>query len=446
MSRFIDRPRYTCALGGAVGTLQAMPRTIAIVHGSAGCGGNINMALNAGAGYLGGGYCGGNSLPSTNVVEKDVVFGGEGRLREQIEASLELLDGDLFVVVTGCMVDMIGDDTISVVSEFKNAEKPVIAVPTPSFKGNAFYGYELLIKGLIDKFIQKSEKKEALSVNVLGIVPAQDIFWKGNLREIKRILERLGLKVNTFFGEGETLDNFKNAGSAALNIVVSNNFGIDSAKYFEEVHGIPYIATSFPVGAVASETFLKTVGNALNINPGLVNKVITEEKTIYYDYFSRITDIYTDADLQRYAIIVGDSSYAPSLTRFLSDELGWLPELVVVTDILDDNQQKTVKAQFAGLNSGLEPHVYFDTDTSSVKKYFREAWPRNHNDRYYDPFSPAVVLGSSHERDFAQEFGMPLVPVSFPATGRCVMNRAYAGFNGGLTLTEDIITYLVQSR
>jgi nitrogenase molybdenum-iron protein beta chain len=423
-----------------------MPRTIAIVHGSAGCGGNINAALNAGSGYLGGGYCGGNSLPSTNVVEKDVVFGGEDRLREQIQASLELLDGDLFVVITGCMVDMIGDDTVSVVSEFKNADKPVIAVPTPSFKGNAFYGYELLLKGLIDKFIQKSETKKALSVNVLGIVPGQDIFWKGNLREIKRILEKLGLTVNTFFGEGETLDNFKNAGSASLNIVVSNNFGIESAKYFEDVHGVPYIATSLPVGAVASETFLKTVGSALNLDPALVNKVIAEEKKIYYDYFSRITDIYTDADLQRYAVVVGDSSYAPALTRYLSDELGWIPELVVVTDILDENQQKTVRAQFAGLNSGLEPHVYFDTDTSSVKKYLREAWPRNHNDRYYDPFGPAVVLGSSHERDFAQEFGFPLVPVSFPATGRSVMNRGYAGFSGGLTLTEDIITYLVQGR
>jgi nitrogenase molybdenum-iron protein beta chain len=446
MSRFIDRPRYTCALGGAVGTLQAMHRTITIVHGSAGCGGNINSALNPGSGYLGGGYCGGSALPSTNVVERDVVFGGEDRLREQIQSTLELVDGDLYVVVTGCMVDMIGDDTVSVVAEFKNAGKPVIAVPTPSFKGNAFYGYELLIKGLIDKFIQKSERKDPLSVNVLGIVPGQDVFWKGNLREIKRILERLGLKANTVFGEGETLDNFKNAGSAALNIVVSNNFGIESAKYFEEVHGIPYIATSFPIGALASETFLKNVGGAMNIDPAQVSKLVAEEKAIYYDYFSRITDIYTDADLQRYAVVVGDSSYAPSLTRFLSDELGWIPELAVVTDILDENQQKTVGAQFAGLNSGLEPHVYFDTDTSSVKKYMREAWPRNHNDRYYDPFSPAVVLGSSHERDFAQEFGFTLVPVSFPATGRCVMNRAYAGFNGGLALTEDIITYLVAGR
>jgi nitrogenase molybdenum-iron protein beta chain len=416
------------------------------VHGSAGCGGNISNAINAGAGYLGGGYCGGSALPSSNVVERDVVFGGESRLREQITSSLEILDGDLFVVVTGCMVDMIGDDTLSVVAEFKHAEKPVIAVPTPSFKGNAFTGYELLFKGLIDKYIEKSAEKDPLAVNVLGIVPAQDVFWKGNLREIKRILEKLGLKVNTFFGEGETLAHFKNAGRASLNIVVSNSFGIDSAKHFQEVHGIPYIVTSFPIGALAAETFLKTVGNAANVDTELISRIIAAEKKVYYDYLERIADLYNDVDLQRYSIVVGDSSYAPALTRFLSDELGWLPELAVVTDLLDANQQKTVNTQFTGLNSGLTPSVRFDSDTASVKKYLRDVWPRNRNNRYYDTFSPTVIIGSSFERDIAQEFGYPLVPITFPLTGRCVMNRAYTGFAGGLSLTEDIITYLVMGR
>jgi nitrogenase molybdenum-iron protein beta chain len=446
MSKYIDRPRYTCALGGAVSTLRAIPGAITIIHGSAGCGGNINTAINAGGGYIGGGYCGGNSLPSSNVVEQDVVFGGEERLREQIRSSLELIDGELFVVVTGCMVDMIGDNTASVVAEFRDAEKPVIAVPTPSFKGNAFTGYELLMEGLIGKYIERSEEKEALSVNVLGIVPIQDVFWKGNLREIKRMLERLGLKVNTFFGEGETLEDIRKAGSASLTIVVSNGFGVESAGCFQEVHGIPYMVTPFPIGAVASEAFLRETARALSLDPALVEKVIAEEKSLYYDYLDRITDIYNDVDLQRYAVIVGDSNYAPALTRFVSDELGWLPELAVVTDIPDEERQRCIASQFEKLESGIEPSFYFDSDASSVKKYLRNAWPQNRNGKYYDPFGPAVVLGSSFERDISAEFGWPLVPVSFPLTGRCVMNRGYAGFNGGLSLTEDIITYLVSGR
>ncbi|MDR1955610.1 MAG: hypothetical protein LBQ30_01995 [Treponema sp.] len=446
MSKFVDRPRYACALGGAVGTLRAIPRAIPIIHASAGCGGNITNALNAGAGYIGGGYCGGAALPSSNVSERDVVFGGEERLREQIQSTLEIVDGDLYVVLTGCMVDMIGDDVISVAQEFREAEKPVIAVPTPSFRGNAFTGYELLVKALIDRYVQKSVEKDPRSVNILGIVPAQDVFWKGNLRELKRILEKLGIRANTFFGEGESLENFKDAGRASLNVVVSNSFGVDSAQHFEEVHGIPYIVTPFPIGALAGEVFLKTVGNTLHIDPGHIARVIAEEKRVYYDYLERIADIYNDADLQRYAVVVGDSSYAPALTRFLSDELGWLPELAVVTDFLDDQQRATVSAQFAGLNSGLRPAIRFDTDASSVKKHLRDIWPQNRNNRYYDAFSPAVVIGSSFERDIAQEFGFPLVPVTYPLTGRCVMGRSYAGFSGGLSLTEDIITYLVAGR
>jgi nitrogenase molybdenum-iron protein beta chain len=446
MTKFIDRPRYTCALGGAVGTLHAMPRTIPIIHGSAGCGGNINAAINAGAGYLGGGYCGGSALPSSNVVERDVIFGGEGRLREQIESTLEIVDGDLYVVVTGCMVDMIGDDTVSIANEFARAGKPVIGIPTPSFKGNAFTGYELILKGLIAEYISKQEKKDKRRVNLFGIVPAQDVFWKGNLRELKRLLEKLGLRVNTFFGEGETLDDIRDAGAAGLNIAASNNAGIESARFFEKIHGIPSLITPFPIGALAGEEFLRNVGKALSLDTAEVEKVIAEEKELYYDYFSRIADIYNDADLQRYAIVLGDSNYAPAITRFISDELGWLPELVVVTDDLNDEQRNYAASQFQNLNSGLHPALRFDSDASSVKKYLREVWPRNRNSRYYDAMNPTVILGSSFERDLSDEFGYPLIPVSFPLTGRCVMNRAYAGFGGGLSFAEDVLTFLVAAR
>ncbi|MDR0877774.1 MAG: hypothetical protein LBN21_06950, partial [Treponema sp.] len=200
MTTFIDRPRFSCALGGAIGTLHALPRAVTIVHGSAGCAGNLNNAINSSAGYQGSGYCGGQAMPSSNVVEQDAVFGGEARLREQRQSTLEIVDGDLYVVVTGCMVDMINDDTEAVAGEFKNSKVPVLGIPTPSFKGNSFYGYELFMQGLASKYIKFQQKKDIRTDNILGIVPAFDIFWKGNLREIKRLISKLDLKVNTFFG------------------------------------------------------------------------------------------------------------------------------------------------------------------------------------------------------------------------------------------------------
>jgi len=446
MSKFIDRPRYTCALGGALATLRAIPRAIPIIHASAGCGHNLHNAINAGAGYLGGGYCGGLSLPSSNVVERDIVFGGEARLREQIASTLEIVDGDIYLVLTGCMVEMIGDDLDAVVSEFLDYDKPVLPVHTPSFRGSSYTGYELVLSALIHKFVRKQRQKTPLSVNILGIVPAQDVFWQGNLKEIKRLLEKLGLKVNTLFGEGEDLESIRNSGAASLNIVVSDIHGIQAARKYEEIHDIPYITTGLPIGAVGTEAFLRQVAQALSIDPAVTERVIAEEKAVYYNYLERLADLYNDIDLQRYAVVVGDANYAPAVTRFISDELGWVPELVVITDLVEDNDKEVLLKRFENYESGLHPVVRFDTDASSVKKYLTEIWPANHNDKYFDSFGPTVLIGSVYERDLAQQYGFPLLTVSFPVTNRIVLNHAYAGFNGALSLTEDLFGLLVAAR
>lgn len=189
-----------------------------------------------------------------------------------------------------------------------------------------------------------------------------------------------------------------------------------------------------------------TVAKALGIDESLVQSVIEDEKHVYYDYLERLADIYNDIDMQRYAVVVGDSNYAPAITRFLSDELGWLPELTVITDFLDETQQRSLAERFKGYESGLEPSVRFDTDASSIKKYIAEIWPRNQNERYYDSMNPAMLIGSAYERDLAAEFGLPLFTVSYPVTNRVVLNRAYAGTKGALSIAEDLLSILVAGR
>jgi nitrogenase molybdenum-iron protein beta chain len=404
------------------------------------------VAYNSGGGYLGGGYCGGNATPSSNVVERDVVFGGEERLREQIKTTLEVMDGDLYIVLTGCMVEMIGDDINSVVSEFANEGKPVLAIPTPSFRGTSYYGYELVLNGLVSKFVTKQSHKKADKVNVFGIMPPCDVFWEGNLREIKRLLTGLGLEVNTFFGEGETLDDIKNAGDASLNIVMSEVYGVQTAQLFEEKHDIPYITAELPIGAHDTENFLRKVSEKLNLNPSVTDALIKKEKKLFYNYMERLADLYNDIDLQRYAVVVGSSDYAIAITRFLSDELGWLPELTIVTDQLIDEQKEKIASSLEHFKSGIKTNVRFDTNTSSVKKYIAEVWPRNRNERYYDAMMPVFMIGSTFEREIAAELGYQFLSAVFPVTNRTVLNKAYAGIYGGLSLTEDILNVIVAAR
>lgn len=446
MSKFIERPRYLCSMGGAVATLKALPRAISIIHAAAGCGGNFGNALNGATGYLGSGYCAGQALPSSNVYERDIVFGGEERLEEQIANTLEIVDGDLYFVVTGCMVDIIGDDAVAVANRFKASGKPVLAVETGGFKGNSFKGYDLVLEKLFSDFVEKSPIKDKQTVNIFGLVPIQDVFWKGNLNILKNLLNKLGFKVNTFFGEGETIDNLRQSGAASLNIVVSDVYGIGPAQIFEETHNVPYVVVPLPIGPSGTEEFLRQVGAALKIDNTLVDAVIAEEKARYYGYVERLGDVYNDLDFQRYSVVVADANYGPALTKFVADDLGWLPELVVITDILSEEEQALVASRFKGFASGITPKVVFDTDTTNVSKHFSEAWPRNNNSRYFDSFSPAFVLGSSLDREFAESLGAAHLSVTYPISNRVVLDRAYLGYDGSLRLIEDILGLLVGSR
>lgn len=445
MGKFVDRPKYICAMGGAVATLNALPGVVPILHAAAGCGFNISNAINGGGGYVGSGYCGGQSLPSSNVFEREIVFGGEGRLKQQILSTMEIVEADIYFVITGCMVEMIGDDAESVVKSLDKGKR-LFAADTGGFRGNSYKGYDIVLSKLFTEYVEANHKKDERLVNLWGVVPVQDVYWKGNLRVLKRLVEGLGYKVNTFFGEDETLENLKNSSKAVLNIVVSDTYGVDAAKTFKEVHGTDYITVDFPIGDHGTTRFIEKVGTALGVSGELINELIEKERRRYYGYLERVVDAYSDFDLQRYAVVVGDVNYTQGITRFLADDLGWLPELVVINDLIKEEQKEIVARKFTDYESGIKPELVFDTDASGVLKHINRHWEENRGSRYYNSMTPAFVIGSSIEKETAQKINAQHLSVMYPVSNRVVLDRAYAGFDGALTLTEDILSVLLESR
>jgi len=446
---FIERPRFSCPLGGAMATVGALPRAVPILHASQGCGGNSNGAIMAGAGNLGSGYCGGASVPATGINEKQVVFGGIQRLEEQLRSTIEVIDADLFVVITGCTAEIIGDDVEAAIRSFREEDpsRPtLIHASGAGFKGNAYFGYDSVLQSLFKNYVTKKDSKVKGKVNVWGIPPAFDVFWEGNLIEIRRLLEGLGLQVNSFFTKEDTLEDLKNAGDAELNIVLSPVNGHTAAETFLEVHGTEYLVTELPIGAKATVDFLKAVTLRLDLDETVTQPFVDDERSAYYHYFSRITDSYADLDLQRYAVIVGDTSYAQSLARFAEQELGWIPKLVAVTDPLHEDQQPAVRTWFDRNLIAHDQALVFETDTSQISKRLFEKWPKPDGSRYYRPFSPAFVLGSRLDRDFADSIGAGHLSISYPISNRVVLSRGYAGFRGGLNLIEDILSVVLSNR
>ena len=206
---------------------------------------------------------------------------------------------------------------------------------------------------------------------------------------------------------------------------------------------MPWISLSLPIGPTASAALLRQTAGALKLDAG-VEEIIERENKNFYRCLEPLTDLYFDADLQRYAVIVADANYAVALTRFLSDDLGWLPVLTQFTELFGEKEQRLLADKLAGPNVG--PLAVFDTNAGEAGKYLLELYPRRETDLYVDSLSPAFVIGSSLERDLALKIGAPHLSVSFPVANRAVLNRGYTGFSGGLTLTEDLLSAAVAGR
>ncbi|MDR0222168.1 MAG: hypothetical protein LBI38_01345 [Oscillospiraceae bacterium] len=442
---YIERPRYLCSLGGALSTLEALPETIPVMHCASGCAGSIAWAQNGGSALQVGGHCGGLTVPSSNVGERDVVFGGTDRLTEQLKNTLEIMEGRLYVIITGCVTEIIGDDIRAVAAEFESGDYAIVAANTGGFKGNSYLGYDIVLTSIVNQYVKKAASKKKKSVNILGIVPYMDVFWRGNLKGVRRLLEKLGLEVNTFFTDEDSLDGLKNSSEAELNIVLSDVYGHETAKAYEETHGVPYITATLPIGPTASAELLNAVCGALCLEAD-VDAIVGAENKRYYRCLELLSDTYNDIDLQKFAVIIGDVNYAVAVTRFLLDDFGWIPVLTQFTDVLDGERQEHIAGKLKAPAPLNGPKVVFDTNASEVVRYINELYPKRESDKYAETIAPAFVIGSSLDRAAALKIGAPHLSVSFPVSNRAVLSRGYTGFDGGLTLIEDLLSAAVAMR
>ena len=281
MAKLLDKQRYKCALG-AMQTVQAIDRAIPILHSGPGCAQKLSDSIGSS------GYFSPNIFPCTSINEKDVVFGGVKKLDTTIENALKVIDADLFVVLTGCIPEIVGDDTGEVVSRYREDGKPVVYASTAGFKGNNYKGHEQVIDAIIDQFLEKSEEKEKGLVNIWADVPYQDLFWLGNIKELEKLIAEIGLTPNTIFGYKNGIDNIRKIPKAEFNLLVSPWVSLTNVKKMERKLGIPYLHyPTLPIGAYETSKFLRTVGEFAGVDKDKVEEVINEHENYYYYLIER---------------------------------------------------------------------------------------------------------------------------------------------------------------
>jgi nitrogenase molybdenum-iron protein beta chain len=436
----IEGVRYVCSIG-AMHTASAIPRVIPITHCGPGCADKQFMNLSFYNGFQGSGYGGGAVVPSTNATEKEVVFGGADRLRELIGASLRILDADLFVVVTGCISDLVGDDVGAVVGEFQARGVPIVYAETGGFKGNNFTGHELVARAIIDQYVGPyAGPREAGTVNLWSLLPYQNTFWRGDLSELKRVLEGAGLRVNVLFGHDSAgVSEWKAVPRAQLNVVLSPWLGLETAQHLQQKYGQPFLhLPAIPIGAQATSAFVRAVVKATGVDPAPAEAFIAAEEERYYRYLEDFSDFYAEYwwGLPAKFAVVGDAAYNLALTRFLVNQLGLIPARQIVTDNPPDEHREAIRAQFREVATDVSVEIDFEEDSYAIHKLLRET---NFGHK------PPILFGTTWERDLAKELKGAVVEVGFPASYEVVLARSYVGYRGALQLLERIYTTAVSA-
>lgn len=422
----VEAPRHSCALGGAYASALATFGAVPILHAGQGCGIAQNFGQNFAAGLNSAGPQGNTSTPCSGLVEEHVVFGGEDKLRKLIQTTLELVKGDLFPVISGCVPSLIGDDVEAVIREFRE-RAPILHVKAAGFVGSSYVGHELFLDAVIDQLLEKRPTEKRL-VNLLGIVPYQHVFWKGNLRGIRDLLAKIGVTANIIFTDLEGLAALRRIPAAEANLVFSA-WGARAAKKLEERFGTPSLTfPAVPVGPKDATAFLRVVGERLAIPKGEVEAVVAREEQDAYRFTEYLGDVLMQALPHPYVGIVADSSTSLGITHYVANELGFIPEIVIVTDDpAEERRGEITRGLTEGLESAVKPEVRYLVDSHEIRQELKT-------------HALQLLMASSLEKYVAlNELKSLYLSVSFPIYDRLVVDRSYAGYRGGLALMEDLI-------
>ncbi|MCX7708951.1 MAG: nitrogenase iron-molybdenum cofactor biosynthesis protein NifE [Clostridia bacterium] len=397
-----------CVYCGARVVLNPITDAFHIVHGPIGCASytwDIRGSLSSGEEVYR------NSF-STDLREKDVVFGGEKKLEGAIEEIVQQYSPKLIFVYSTCIVGVIGDDIEAVCKKMASKHSiTIIPVQSSGFIGNKSMGYKAACNALLklmesrkDAGIEHKNENSA-KINFLG-----DFNLAGEIWIVKNYFSKMGIEINAKITGDSTYEEILRAPEAELNIVQCAGSMTYLAKEMEVRYGIPFTKVSF-FGIEDTKYSLMRVAEAMGDK-----KIAEKAKAMIF-----IEELKTQSQLEVYrkrlegkkaAIYVGGGFKAISLIKQFRD-LG-IKTVMVGTQTGREEEYEIIK-------SIADPGTVIldDTNPSELEKFIKEK-------------GADILVGGVKERPLAYKLG-----ISF-----CDHNHErkhpLCGFEGAVNFAKEV--------
>jgi Nitrogenase molybdenum-iron protein, alpha and beta chains len=423
------------SLTGAVAAFEGINEACTLLNSPLGC--KVHMSYMASllaprlnmsrSDCLSNFYFGQSKVPCTYLDEQDFIYGTE----QKVTDALKLLDTKgyrLIGVVNHSGSSIIGDDLSRFIKN-SGIKTRTIPIETSGFTGTYASGFQEAAIKILECLTQKADRKIPKSVNIIGYT----IFhynWENDVAELKRMLSLLGITVASVICAGESISNIEKAGVAELNLVVNEEYGETISKYMAKDLAIPSIPLDLhaPYGLSPSEVWFKAVADYFSLPHDLITSESLRIRKKCYPSLRFATSINNQLKGLPFAIF-GDSSQVFSIVSFLYEYLGMYPIVVGIKE-LGSKSYVSLKNYLAEKN--LDSTVLINPDQYELLELLNEAKPR-------------IVFGSRVEEAVCLMLkNTPsFIPITFPHYDNVILtSRPLIGFNGVLTLVEEIINLL----
>lgn len=227
-----------CVFCGSRVVLYPIADALHLIHGPVGCSAytwDIRGSLSSGPQL--------HRLSfTTDLKEREVVFGGEKKLYNALISLIDRYKPKGAFVYATCIVGVIGDD-VEAVCRRVTREKgiDVIAVMSEGFNGSKKDGYKIAC-GALSKLIgtDQSFKVPEFSINILG-----DFNLAGELWILAEYYRKMGVNMLACMTGDGRIDDVRKAHTAQLNVVQCSGSMIYLAKDMKEKYGIPFMKVSY---------------------------------------------------------------------------------------------------------------------------------------------------------------------------------------------------------
>ena len=282
---------------------------------------------------------------TASIVDRHVLAkGSQEKVVENITRKDKEEAPDLILLTPTCTSSILQEDLHNFVERASlESESDVILADVNHYRANELQAADRTLEQIVRFYIEKAKKQNLLdfqtnqneiqktekpSANIIGIFTL-GFHNQHDCRELKRLLNDLGITINEIIPEGGSVQRLKNLPKAWFNIVPYREVGLMTAIYLEKEFGMPYVAIT-PMGLVNTANFITEIETILNqMSPKDSNKNplnfqnYIDQQTRFVSqaaWFSRSIDCQNLTGKR--TVVFGDATHAAAMTQILSREMG----------------------------------------------------------------------------------------------------------------------------